>query len=42
MTSDALLAHLWQSTLVAGVLALIALALRRAHAQTRYWIWFAT
>ena len=41
MTVDAVLAHLWQSTLVAGALALVALAFRRAHAQTRYWIWFA-
>ncbi len=41
MTVDAVLAHLWQSTLVAAVLALMALACGRAHAQTRYWIWFA-
>jgi bla regulator protein blaR1 len=41
MTAHAVLAHLWQSTLVAGGIALAALAFRRAPAQTRYWIWFA-
>jgi bla regulator protein blaR1 len=33
--------HLWQSTVCAGVLALLALAFRRQQAQVRYWIWFA-
>ena len=33
--------HLWQSTLVAGAAALLALALRRHHARARYWIWLA-
>jgi bla regulator protein BlaR1 len=33
--------HLWQSTLCAGVAALLALAFRRAPAHTRYHIWFA-
>jgi uncharacterized protein (TIGR03435 family) len=41
MTADAVFAHLWQSTLVAGAIALVALAFRRAPAWTRYWIWFA-
>jgi uncharacterized protein (TIGR03435 family) len=41
MTADAVLAHVWQSTLVAGAIALVALAFRRAPAWTRYWIWFA-
>jgi len=38
---DILIDHLWQSTLVAAALALLTLAFRRAHAQTRYAIWFA-
>ena len=33
--------HLWQSTLVAAALALLTLAFKRAHAQTRYGIWLA-
>ena len=33
--------HLWQSTLVAGAAALLALALRKHHARARYWIWLA-
>jgi len=33
--------HLWQSTLVAAALALLTLAFRHAHAQTRYGIWLA-
>ncbi len=33
-------AHLWQSTLCAGVAWLLALALRRHQAQARYWVWF--
>jgi bla regulator protein BlaR1 len=41
MTLEAVLAHLWQSTLVAAAIALVALVCRRADAQTRYWIWFA-
>lgn len=36
-----LVAHLWQSTLCAGVAWLLALALRRNQAQVRYWVWFA-
>ncbi len=41
MTVDAMLAHVWQSTLVAAVIALIAIGFRRAEARTRYWIWLA-
>ncbi|HEY3784830.1 MAG TPA: M56 family metallopeptidase [Steroidobacteraceae bacterium] len=33
--------HLWQSTLFAGTVALIALALHRHAARMRYWLWFA-
>jgi len=33
--------HLWQSTLFAGVVALIALALRKYQARVRYWLWIA-
>jgi uncharacterized protein (TIGR03435 family) len=31
--------HVWQSTLVAGVVWLLMLVLKRNHAQTRYWLW---
>lgn len=33
--------HLWQSTLFAGVAALLTLALRKNAARTRYWLWLA-
>jgi beta-lactamase regulating signal transducer with metallopeptidase domain len=33
--------HLWQSTLFACVVALLALALRNYSARTRYWLWMA-
>jgi uncharacterized protein (TIGR03435 family) len=33
--------HLWQSTLVVGVVALLALVVRRNGAQVRYWAWMA-
>src|SRR5215471_9482688 len=33
--------HLWQSTFVAAVAALLALALRNNSARVRYWVWFA-
>lgn len=33
--------HLWQSTLFAGIAALLALAFRRQRAGIRYWIWMA-
>lgn len=35
-----LAAHIWQSTLFAGVAAGLTLVLRRNRAQTRYWLWF--
>jgi bla regulator protein blaR1 len=38
---EALFNHLWQSTLVAAVAGLLALALRRNHARVRYAIWLA-
>jgi uncharacterized protein (TIGR03435 family) len=41
MTMDLVIDHLWQSTLIAAALAMLTLAFRRAHAQTRYGIWFA-
>ena len=31
--------HMWQSTVVMGIAWLLALALRRNHARTRYWVW---
>jgi bla regulator protein BlaR1 len=31
--------HLWQSTVVVGIAWLLALALRKNHARTRYWVW---
>ena len=40
MTAD-LFNHLWQSTLFAGVVALLALALRHNRARLRYGLWFA-
>ncbi len=39
MTTD-LFNHLWQSTVCAGVVALLSLALRRNRARLRYGIWF--
>ena len=36
---NALFNHLWQSTLFAGAIALVALALRRNSPRTRYWFW---
>jgi bla regulator protein blaR1 len=33
--------HLWQSTIVAIVAALLTWIVRRNRAQVRYWIWFA-
>lgn len=39
--SSAMLNHLWQSTLVVGLAALLALALQRNQARTRYWLWVA-
>ena len=37
----ALFNHLWQSTLFAGVIALLALALRHNRARLRYGLWLA-
>jgi uncharacterized protein (TIGR03435 family) len=39
--SSALFAHLWQSTLVIGVVWLAALALRGNRPRVRYWLWTA-
>jgi bla regulator protein blaR1 len=33
--------HLWQSTVFAGIVWLLTLALRRNHARVRHWLWFA-
>ena len=33
--------HLWQSTVVAAIVWLLAWALRRNHARARYWVWMA-
>ena len=33
--------HLWQSTLFAGVAAILALVLRKNRAQTRYLLWLS-
>src|SRR5690349_4072344 len=33
--------HLWQSTLVAGVAAVLALALKDTQARVRYWLWLS-
>jgi len=33
--------HLWQSTVVALVAALLTVALRKNHARARYWLWLA-
>lgn len=35
-----LMNHLWQSTLFAAVMGLLALALRNNGAHIRYWLWF--
>lgn len=33
--------HLWQSTLFAAVVGVLALSLRKNHARTRHWLWMA-
>jgi bla regulator protein BlaR1 len=33
--------HLWQSTLFLGIVALLALLLRKNQARVRYWLWMA-
>jgi uncharacterized protein (TIGR03435 family) len=35
----ALCSHLWQSTLFLGIVALLALLLRKNQARIRYWLW---
>jgi len=37
----ALLNHLWQSTVFAAVIALIALSFRKNAASVRYWLWWS-
>lgn len=37
----ALCNHLWQSTIFLGIIALLALLLRKNHARIRYWLWMA-
>jgi uncharacterized protein (TIGR03435 family) len=39
--SSQLANHLWQSTAVVAVAWLLAAALKKNHARTRYWIWLA-
>ena len=39
--TTALFNHLWQSTVFAGVVALLGLAFRRNHARLRYGLWMA-
>jgi bla regulator protein blaR1 len=36
-----LITHLWQTTLFAGAVWLLTLALRKNRAHVRYWVWFA-
>ena len=38
---QAILNHLWQSTVFAGLAWLLTLALKKNRAQVRYWVWFA-
>src|SRR5215471_10483959 len=39
--TDLVIAHLWQSSLFAGLAWALTTALRRNGAHVRYWIWFA-
>jgi beta-lactamase regulating signal transducer with metallopeptidase domain len=39
--TPALLDHIWQSTLFAGVIWLLTLTFRRNGAAVRFWLWFA-
>lgn len=41
LLASALADHLWQSTAVAALAALLAVALSRNHARVRYWLWMA-
>ena len=38
---DMLWNHLWQSTVFAAAVAVVAVAFRRNRAQVRYWLWLA-
>src|SRR5688572_5607603 len=38
---DMLWNHLWQSTVFAALVAVVAVAFRRNRAQVRYWLWLA-
>src|SRR6185436_9439641 len=38
---DMLWNHLWQSTIFAAAVAVVAVAFRRNRAQVRYWLWLA-
>jgi bla regulator protein blaR1 len=38
---NAFVSHIWQSTLFAGMAALLTLAFRPTRAQVRYWIWLS-
>lgn len=39
--TPALINHLWQSTIVAGIAWLLSISLRKYSARVRYWVWFA-
>lgn len=39
--TPALINHLWQSTIVAGIAWLLAISLHKYSARVRYWVWFA-
>ena len=39
MWTGAVVNHLWQSTIAAGIAWLLTLALRKNHARVRYWVW---
>src|SRR5579884_2169493 len=38
---DALINHIWQSTVFGAAAAVLALALRNNHARARYWLWLS-
>lgn len=40
-SAPALANHLWQSTLFAAAVGVLALALRKNQARARYWLWLA-
>jgi bla regulator protein BlaR1 len=33
--------HIWQSTILAGIVSLITLAFRKSRAHVRYWLWLS-